>query len=214
LPFVSRERVLGSCAASAGAMVAAALGLRWLAAHQSAALFGTSQEAIDALLQLRLGAAGAQQAAVLLGAAGAVTAGRLALLAAWPAFAASSERSNQQVLGPLGLGDAALVALLSGVSEELLFRGGLVPAIAPDVRGVLVAGAVFGALHVNGGRGLAYAAWASLVGCVYGAALLATGSVWVPAGAHALANFTSAALWIGGRGVRAAAAAAQEEEQQ
>ena len=33
------------------------------------------------------------------------------------------------------------------------------------------------------------------VGALYGAAFLYTGNVWVAAGAHALANFASAAVW-------------------
>jgi membrane protease YdiL (CAAX protease family) len=178
-------------------MVAGALGIRLFAAQQSAALFGGAQADIDRLLQLPPGLQDVQQVGVLLGAAATVTAARLLLLQRWPEFAASTEASNQQVLGPLqGYPDAALIALLSGVSEELLFRGALVPATWPDARGVLAAGALFGLLHVSGGRNFAYAAWASAVGWLYGAAFLATGNVWVPAGAHAAANFASAALWL------------------
>jgi hypothetical protein len=39
---------------------------------------------------------------------------------------------------------------------------------------VLIAGVAFGVLHNNGGRNWAFAAWASLVGVVYGAAFLYT----------------------------------------
>jgi hypothetical protein len=60
---------------------------------------------------------------------------------------------------------------------------------------VLLSGAIFGLLHNSGGRNLAFAAWAGGVGCVYGAAYLATQNIWVPAGAHVLANFASAAVW-------------------
>ena len=41
-------------------------------------------------------------------------------------------------------------------------------------RGVLIAGGAFGLLHNNGGRNWAFAAWASAVGVVYGAAFLYT----------------------------------------
>ncbi len=37
-----------------------------------------------------------------------------------------------QVLTPLGAADILLVAGLPAVSEELLFRGALIPAIYPD----------------------------------------------------------------------------------
>ncbi|WIA11515.1 hypothetical protein OEZ85_011628 [Tetradesmus obliquus] len=92
-------------------------------------------------------------------------------------------------------------ALLTGVSEEFLFRGGLVPLTWPDYRGVLLSGVVFGVLHVGGGRNAAFAAWATAVGWLYGGVFLASGgNVWVPAGAHALANFASAAVWMSKNG--------------
>ena len=59
-----------------------------------------------------------------LGAVGAVTAARLALMSTWPDFRSGTNRSNKQVLEPLGWFDIMLVALVSGASEELLFRWG------------------------------------------------------------------------------------------
>jgi membrane protease YdiL (CAAX protease family) len=196
LPAVGRGQVLTSCALTAAAMAGAAVGLSVLVAPRSAALLGTSQEAVDRLLQLPPGLQDVQQVGVMLGAAAAVTAARFLLKQQWPEFREASDRSNQQVLTSLGWPDVVLVALLSGVSEELLFRWALIGCTWPDARGVLLSGAVFGVLHVSGGRNAAFAAWASAVGCLYGAAFLATGNVWVPAGAHAIANFASAAAWI------------------
>lgn len=196
LPAVGRGQVLTSCALTAAAMAGAAVGLSVLVAPRSAALLGTSQEAVDRLLQLPPGLQGMQQVGVMLGAAAVVTAARFVLKQQWPEFREASDRSNQQVLTSLGWPDVVLVALLSGVSEELLFRWALIACTWPDARGVLLSGAVFGVLHVSGGRNAAFAAWASAVGCLYGAAFLATGNVWVPAGAHAIANFGSAAAWI------------------
>ena len=54
----------------------------------------------------------------------------------------------------------------------------------------------FGVLHNSGGRNPAFAAWASAVGCAYGALFLATGNLCVPALAHALANLASGGLWM------------------
>lgn len=62
-------------------------------------------------------------------------------------------------------------------------------------RGVLIAGAVFGALHNSGGRNWAFAAWATVVGAAYGAAFLATGDVAVPMGAHVLSNVAGGILY-------------------
>lgn len=71
---------------------------------------------------------------------------------------------------------------------------------SPCRRGVVIAGLAFGVLHNSGGRNPAFAAWASLVGCAYGALLLATGSVACPALAHTLANVASAAVWKAAHG--------------
>jgi len=187
--------VLTSCAATAIAMTAAAVGISLLAAKQSAAVFGTSQETIDQLLQVPLGLRSGEEAAAMLSAACAVTVARIGLKQWWPEFREATDRSNQQVLSSLDWPDVMLVAILSGVSEEALFRWALISATWPDARGVLLSGAVFGVLHISGGRNAAFAVWATAVGWLYGAAFLVSGDVWVPAGAHALANFASAALW-------------------
>ena len=56
--------------------------------------------------------------------------------------------------------------------------------------------AIFGLLHNSGGRNLAFASWAGAVGLLYGAVFLYTQDVLVPAGAHCLANYASATLWL------------------
>jgi membrane protease YdiL (CAAX protease family) len=61
---------------------------------------------------------------------------------------------------------------------------------------VVISGLVFGALHVGGGRNAAFAAWASLVGVLYGAAAVATGDVATAMLAHGIANYASASLWL------------------
>jgi hypothetical protein len=100
-----------------------------------------------------------------------------------------------QTLPALSTADVLLVALVSGVSEELLFRCALLPAVGADWRGVLVAGAVFGALHVNGGRNAAFAVWAAAVGVGYGALAVALADGSAPMLAHAAANAAGALLW-------------------
>jgi len=126
---------------------------------------------------------------------GLVTGARLALMEAWPDFRVATNRSNKQILAPLGWLDIFLVAVLSGASEELLFRGALIPASFPDWRGVVASGLVFGLLHNSGGRNLAFAGWASAVGMVYGGLFVFTQNIWVPVSAHAMSNFCSAAVW-------------------
>jgi membrane protease YdiL (CAAX protease family) len=48
------------------------------------------------------------------------------------AFCALTPTSTQQVLAPLSAADVVLVGALPAVSEELLFRGALIPAVYPD----------------------------------------------------------------------------------
>lgn len=185
-----RSQVLVACAVTEGALAAAGLAARQ-ASHWAAGAGWPVNDCTDlSLFQLSL-----SNAAVALCLAAAVTGGRHILLKAWPAFAASTETSNSQMLTNLEPLDVVLVAFASGVGEELLFRGALLPLVAPDWRGALVAGGVFGALHVSGGRNAAFAIWASVVGVAYGAAAVATSDVAVPAAAHAAANLASALAW-------------------
>ena len=85
-------------------------------------------------------------------------------------------------------------------AQELLFRCALLPAIGGDAAAVAISGAVFGALHVTGGRNAAYAAWATVVGCLYGTLAVATHDGTAPMLAHTLANIAAAALWTYGGG--------------
>jgi membrane protease YdiL (CAAX protease family) len=169
--------------------------LRTYAEQNAAAAMGTDPLLLQQLLRVPDGLESWQNMGWMLGAAAGVTGARLLLLSQWEEFRQATNRSNKQVLTPLSWGDIAVVSLLTGVSEELLFRSGLIPASFPDWRGAVAAGLVFGLLHNSGGRNLAFAAWASMVGVVYGAAFLVTSNIWVPAGAHVLANFASAAAW-------------------
>jgi membrane protease YdiL (CAAX protease family) len=61
-----------------------------------------------------------------------VSGARLILLRLWPAFSEATERSNKQILENLQPADVLWVTTLPAVSEELLFRGALIPATYPD----------------------------------------------------------------------------------
>ena len=195
LPSVGRERVLEAClvsctalsmggvAAREGVSFAVAKGVPLLADTHALALFGG-----DGGLAVSV-AAGLAAAAV-------VTAARQAVKAASPEYAEASRRSLKQVLSPLGASETAVIAVLPAFSEELLFRGALLPAVGCNAGGVLVAAAVFGALHAgNGGRNAQFAAFAGLAGAAYGAAALATGGVTAAAVGHGAANLAEALAW-------------------
>ncbi|EFJ52267.1 hypothetical protein VOLCADRAFT_102936 [Volvox carteri f. nagariensis] len=199
LPAVSRNAVLSSALGTGFWMAILAVFVRNYASLNSAATMGTDPAAVEALLRWPAGLESLTDVAVAAGAAAAVTGARLALLAVWSDLREATDRSNQQVLTPLGSFDILLVAAASGIPEELLFRGALLPATFPDWRGLLLSAALFGVLHNTGGRNPAFAAWAAAVGALYGGAFLVTGNVWVPALAHAAANAASAFIWKANR---------------
>jgi membrane protease YdiL (CAAX protease family) len=77
-----------------------------------------------------------------------------------------------------------VLALTSGVAEELFFRGGMQPVL-----GLLATSVIFGALHV-GPREVfpAWAIWAFLLGLVLGSIFALTGMLWGPILAHVWIN--------------------------
>jgi uncharacterized protein len=76
------------------------------------------------------------------------------------------------------------LALLSGVGEELLFRGLLQPYL-----GVIGQSIVFGLLHqVRGPSRWVWAAWATAIGLAFGAMFALTGSLLGPIAGHAVIN--------------------------
>lgn len=80
--------------------------------------------------------------------------------------------------------DIALLALLSGFGEELLFRGLLQPEV-----GLLPQALLFGIVHqLPGPSRWVWVLWATLMGLVLGAVFQLTGSLLGPLGAHALVN--------------------------
>lgn len=132
---------------------------------------------------------------VILGLVVVVSISRQLLLKAWPEFLESSNIANKEVLGPLQLNDYVIVATLPALSEELLFRGALLPLCGLDWKGVTITGLLFGVLHLTGGRKNAFAIWASIVGVLYGLACVVTHSVTVPVAAHSANNLIGALIW-------------------
>jgi membrane protease YdiL (CAAX protease family) len=59
----------------------------------------------------------------------------------------STDKANELTLTNANALDVVYIACLAGISEELLFRYGLIPATFPDYRGVLISGILFGLLH-------------------------------------------------------------------
>ncbi len=86
-------------------------------------------------------------------------------------------------------GDGAIVvmALASGIGEELFFRGLLTPLL-----GVLLSSVAFGTLHqVRGRARWAWAAWATMMGLLFAATFRLTGSLVGPMLAHVVINLAN-----------------------
>ena len=76
-----------------------------------------------------------------------------------------------------------------------MFRCTLLPGVAADWRGVIVAAGVFGALHISGGRRSSFALWATGVGLAYGALAVVLRDGTAPMIAHAAANAAGGLMW-------------------
>jgi hypothetical protein len=80
-----------------------------------------------------------------------------------------------------------LMALASGIAEELVFRGLLAQLV-----GVVLSSVAFGLLHqVRGRARWAWAAWATVTGAVFGAIFALTGSLAGPILAHVTINLVN-----------------------
>ncbi|XP_072960187.1 uncharacterized protein [Typha angustifolia] len=124
-----------------------------------------------------------------------ISSSRFVLLKTWPDFAESSEAANQQILSQLQPLDFVVVSFLPGISEELLFRGALMPLFGLNWISALVTAAIFGGLHLGSGRKYSYAVWATFVGFAYGLATITSSSVIVPMASHSLNNLIGGLLW-------------------
>jgi membrane protease YdiL (CAAX protease family) len=136
----------------------------------------------------------------VLGAAGLA----LGLVALWrtgirlwkPVAAATDEL--ERMIGPLSVGDAILLAVISGFAEELLFRGALWPPL-----GLVGSALLFGLVHVLPRRALwVYPVFALVAGFLLGLLREGTESVIPPMLCHVLVNAINLA-WIGGRARKA-----------
>lgn len=113
----------------------------------------------------------------------------------WPAYRQSADSYLELVLKPLVWPDLIWLGLLPGLSEELLFRGVMLPALGYDLLAVILSSLVFGVLHLSGSQQWPYVVWASLVGFALGYSALMTDNLLVPITAHIITNWMSSILW-------------------
>lgn len=113
----------------------------------------------------------------------------------WPAYRQSADYYLELVLKPLVLPDIIWLGLLPGMSEELLFRGVMLPAVGLNVTGLVATSLLFGVLHLSGPQQWPYVVWASVVGLLLGFSAMATGNLLVPIVAHVATNLISSYMW-------------------
>ena len=113
----------------------------------------------------------------------------------WPAYRKSADGYLEMVIRPLVWPDLIWLGLLPGLSEELLFRGVMIPALGFDLVAVIVSSLVFGVLHLSGLQQWPYVVWATVVGFALGYTALMTGNLLIPIVAHILTNLVSSSLW-------------------
>jgi hypothetical protein len=93
-------------------------------------------------------------------------------------------RAMGRVLGALPVLHTTLLALMSGVAEELLFRGALQPQL-----GLVAASLLFGLAHFVPRREfLLWTAFAVVAGALFGALFIGTGNLLAPMVAHVTVN--------------------------
>ena len=172
---MTAPRLLGTAALFYGALVLVAAAIGALLSRNVFALGGPLAPS------LALGVATA---------CGTVISGLLAYKA-FPAFKKLSEELAPFVVDGMRRRDILILAALSGVGEEALFRGALQPEI-----GIVAASLLFGALHVGPDRRyLLWTLWAVGAGFLFGALYEWTGGILAPVVAHALHNAATLLLW-------------------
>ena len=121
----------------------------------------------------------------------------------WAAYRQSADYYLELVLKPLVWADIIWLGLLPGLSEELLFRGVMLPFFGLNLEGLLISSVCFGVLHLSNPRQWAYVVWATVIGAVLGASAIYTDNLLVPIVGHISTNLISSILWKWGDRQRA-----------
>ena len=112
-----------------------------------------------------------------------------------PNYRKSADYYLEMVLKPLAIPDLIWLGLLPGLSEELLFRGVMLPALGADHLAVIVSSLCFGVLHLSGPQQWPYVIWATLIGVILGYSALLSGNLLLPIVGHIVTNLLSSYLW-------------------
>ena len=113
----------------------------------------------------------------------------------WGAYRQSADYYLALVLKPLVLPDLIWLGLLPALSEELLFRGVMLPAFGLTFEAMVISSLCFGVLHLSSPKQWSYVAWATIVGVLLGYSALVTHNLVVPVVAHMATNLISSSIW-------------------
>lgn len=113
----------------------------------------------------------------------------------WPAYRESANAYLEMVLKPLAWSDLIWLGLLPSMSEELLFRGVMLPALGLGTLALIGSSFCFGVSHLNGWKQWPYAAWATVVGLLLAGSAIWTNNLLVPVIAHLVTNWASGLGW-------------------
>ncbi|MFN3360410.1 MAG: lysostaphin resistance A-like protein [Pseudanabaenaceae cyanobacterium] len=112
-----------------------------------------------------------------------------------PPFRASADEKFALVVAPLTYPDLLWLGLLPGLSEELLFRGILLPSLGLNWLGIIGSSLVFGILHLSQPRFCLYVLCVIGIGIIFALVTISTGSTFTTTVAHITTNILSAWLW-------------------
>lgn len=118
-------------------------------------------------------------------AAGALLAGAWALGCRFWSRARALEARLAELLGPLRADEAVTLAVISGIAEEVLFRGAVLQAW-----GWIVATVLFALVHFGGRAYRLWTAWALVAGLLLALLVLWRGNLLPAILAHAVVNTT------------------------
>jgi uncharacterized protein len=113
----------------------------------------------------------------------------------WKDYRQSADFYLELILKPLALPDLIWIGLLPGLSEELLFRGVMLPEFGLDWTGVILSSLCFGAMHMSSFKQWSYVLWATFIGAVFAWSAILSGNLLVPIVAHIFTNLISAIVW-------------------
>jgi membrane protease YdiL (CAAX protease family) len=99
-------------------------------------------------------------------------------------WARALHRELEPIVAPLSRLEVVVLALTSGLAEEVLFRGAMQPAV-----GLFITSLIFGAVHTGPKRVfVAWSLWAFVMGLAFGLIFELTGVLWGPILAHVMIN--------------------------